>query len=164
MKNKFKNWVLDVFFAEEIKNLYDNAVIAGSKDAFKKAHADIMETRVDDIEERAKELVDEKLARMLSVVDLNKIVTVDKNRGMVFVGGVRVEEGRLASLKAEAEYFSRSDLWALLYETPKELAQKSMFVSGESLADMQKGKSILYTLSAQSNILGVFISYQQPKK
>lgn len=114
-------------------------------------------------EKRAEELAKEKLANLLSIVDLHKIVTVDKARGIVYVGGKILEEGQLQGLKAEAEYFTNSDLWSLLYETPKELAQKTMFVAGESLADMQKGKSILYTLSAQNNIIDVFRSYQ-PKK
>ncbi len=103
------------------------------------------------------------LSKLLSNVDLYKVVTADRIKGMVYIGGVRVEEARLGSLKAEAEYFANSDLWALLYETPKELAQKSMFVEGDNLANMQKGRSILYTLSAQKNILDVFRSYQ-PKK
>lgn len=118
-------------------------------------------TKTDD--ERIDELANEKLAALLTVIDPRKIVTIDKPRGIVYIGGVRVDVGRMANLKAEAEFFLASDLWSLLYETPKELAQRAMFVSGESLVDMQKGKSMLYTLSTQKNILDTFKSYI-PKK
>ncbi len=109
------------------------------------------------------ELANKKLADLLSLVDLNKIVTVDKQRGIVYIGGIKVEASRLANLKAEAEFFLASELWNLIYETPKELAQRAMFITGESLADMQKGKSMLYTLSAQKNIIDTFNSFN-PKK
>ncbi len=99
----------------------------------------------------------------MTVIDPRKIVTIDKPRGIVYIGGTRVDNARLSNLKAEAEFFLASDLWALIYETPKELAQRAMFISGESLVDMQKGKSMLYTLSTQKNILDTFKSYI-PKK
>jgi len=114
-------------------------------------------------EERIDELANEKLAELLSIVDLRKIVTVDRPRGIVYIGGSRVDAGRLANLKAEAEFFIASDLWNLLYETPKELAHKAMFVAGESIDDMKKGRSMLYVLSSQKNIIDTFRSYI-PKK
>jgi hypothetical protein len=109
------------------------------------------------------DLANEKLASLLSIVDPAKIVTVDKPRGIVYIGGVRVDNNRLANLKAEAEFFLASDLWSLIYETPKELAQRTMFVSSETLVDLQKGKSMLFTLSSQKNIIDIFKSYV-PKK
>ncbi len=90
-------------------------------------------------------------------------MTIDKQKGIIYVGGERIDVARLANLKAEADFFLASDLWTLLYETPKELAQRAMFVNGESLVDMQKGKSMLYTLSTQKNILETFKSFI-PKK
>jgi hypothetical protein len=105
------------------------------------------------------ELAKKKLNDLLSPVDLTKIVTLDKNKGILFIGGEKVDDIRLNNLKAEAEFFLQSDLWRLLYESPKELASRAMFVSGETLADMQKGKSILYTLSVQDNIIRTFKGY-----
>lgn len=150
-----KQWILRTFFTNELAQ----ATRAGSMDAFKKAHADIMETMTDDLDKKAEELAKEKLSKLLSNADLYKIVTLDKQRGIVYVGGERIDDNRLANLKAEAEFFANSDLWSLIYETPKELAQKSMFVSGDSIESMQKGRSILYTLSTQNNIIEVFKSY-----
>jgi hypothetical protein len=163
-----KDWILNQiikfdfineYFARGLQEMQTKTRI----EVFGHAEKDILETFEGDVEKRAEELAKEKLANLLSNVDLNKIVTVDKPRGIVYVGGKRLEEGKLASLKAEAEYFMQSELWALLSETPRELAQKAMFVEGDNLATLQKGRSILYTLSAQQNILDMFRSYS-PKK
>ncbi len=150
-----KQWLIKTFFQEEL----DNTLRLASIDAFKKAQDDVLATMRDDIDDQAEKLAKQKLSDLLAGVDLHKIVTIDKQRGIVYIGGEKVEEGRLASLKSEAEYFTHSDLWVLLHETPKELAQRTMFVSGETLADMQKGKSVLYTLSTQKNIIDMFLSY-----
>lgn len=104
--------------------------------------------------------VKQALNDLLSPVDLHKIVTLDKTNGIVFIGGKRITEGQMKNLKSEAEFLLNSELWTLIYETPKELAQRAMFVNGESLDDMKKGKSILYTLSTQLNILNVLKSYK----
>jgi hypothetical protein len=109
----------------------------------------------------AKKLAEEKIVNLLSPVDLSQVVTLDKQRGIVYIGGEMADESTLANLKAEAEFLSQSELWKVITSTVRELAQKSMFVNGESLADMQKGKSILYTLSSQQNIVDIFKSYQR---
>ena len=150
-----KNWILKTFFKKEMDKLFRDASI----DAFSKAVADLEETSDFKVEERAKEMSEQKLNDMLSPVDLRKIVTLDKQRGIIFIGGEKVEDGRLSNLKAEAEFLMNSDIWTLLSETPKELASRSMFVNGETLADLQKGKSILYMLSTQRNIIETFKAY-----
>lgn len=113
------------------------------------------QTQDEIIHERAVKLADEMVNNLLSNTDLNKIVTLDKTKGIVYIGGVKATQGRLTNLKAEAEFLLQSDIWGLLHETPKELAQRTMFINSESLDDMKKGKSILYTLSTQQNILEV---------
>ncbi len=124
---------------------------------------DLQETNMYDVEGKAKELSKQMLNDMLSNCDMNSIVAVNK-QGIVFIGGEKADEGRLANLKSEAEAISSFALWNLIYETPKKLAEQSMFVQGETLADLQKGKSILFTLSTQQNIINLFRSYQQVKK
>ena len=39
-----------------------------------------------------------------------------------------------------------------------------MFVAGESLDDMKKGRSILYTLASQQKIVDILKSYQPKQK
>ncbi len=156
MMYRLQNWILKRKF---IVTAFEVAKEEIYRKAFKDARADLDETNVYDIDKKAEELSNSKINSLLSVVDVNKIVTLDKTRGIVYIGGSKVDEGRLSNLKAEAEFFLESDLWHLIYETPKELAQRSMFVNGETLADMAKGKSMLYTLSTQNNIVQTFKGY-----
>jgi hypothetical protein len=146
---RIKNYIWNKWFEEDKANLY--------RKAFEHARDDLKETNVYNTEERANELADEKLDNMLSVVNPNFIVRVDKQKGMIFIGEEKADQGRLTNLKAEAEALTNFELWKLLYETPKELAERAMFIHGESLADMQKGKSMLYTLATQKNIIDTFL-------
>lgn len=130
----------------------------GGVDSFALAHKDIRETMVDDVEKRAEELAKVKLANLLSPIDENRIITLNKS-GMIYIGGEQTDAARLGNLKAEAEHLLQSDLWGLLCESPKKLAHEAMFVSGESVADLNKGRSMLYTLSTQEKIIRTFISY-----
>lgn len=108
------------------------------------------------VEKRAKYMLNE----MLSSIDMHHIVTLDKTNGIIYVGGVKADRERLINLKAEAEMILNTEIWKLLYETPKELAQKALFINGETLDDVKKGRTILYTLSTQKNILEVFNSFK----
>jgi hypothetical protein len=130
----------------------------GGVDSFTLAHKDIRETMADDLDKRAEELAKQKLATLLTSIDEKRITTLSKT-GMIYIGGEQADAARLGNLKAEAEFFSQSDLWGLLTESPRKLAQEAMFVSGESLADLNKGRSMLYTLSTQDKILRTFLSY-----
>ena len=129
--------------------------------AFNDASKDLEETNEYNTEERAKELMEQRLLALLSIVDMNSIVTVDNQKGFLFIGGDKVDEGRLANLKAEADFLMESDIWKLLQETPKQLAHKALFVTSESLDDLKKGKSMLYTLSSQQNIVDILRSFKK---
>lgn len=111
-------------------------------------------------EKKIEEAADKKLNDLLSVVDPRMVLEV-KNNGTIFIGGTMATPSQLANLKSEAEFFAASDLWKLIVETQKELAQRAMFVSGESLDDMKKGRSMLYLLANQKKVIDTFKSYQQ---
>lgn len=115
-----------------------------------------------DLKNYEDEIAEEKASKMLndllSNVDMTSIVSLDKMRGIVFIGGKQADKGRLSNLKAEAEFLMQSDLWKLLSETPRELAQRAMFVDSESLDDMKKGKSILFMLATQKKIIDTLLS------
>lgn len=139
--------------AEDREELY--------RKAFKDARSDLDETFVEDVEKRAGELMEKRLNEMLSVVDDKHVVTLDKARGMVYIGGVKADELTLQNLKAEADFITESTIWKLIHNTPKELAMRSIFVSSESLDDLRKGKSMLYVLSSQENIVNTFKGYNR---
>lgn len=102
----------------------------------------------------------ETLWKEMSIVDPTVIVTKD-NRGIIYIGGEMAEPGRLSNLRAEAEFFLQSDLWKIIFETPKELAHRAMFTDAESMVDLQKGKSMLFMLQTQKKIIEIFKSYSQ---
>ncbi len=115
------------------------------------------------LEEKIQAEVNKRLAALLSIVDERMIITFSPNMKAVFIGGVQAEESQLLSLKAEAEFILQSSLWQILYETPKQLAMKAMFVAGESMDDMKKGRSMLYTLDTQKRILETLASTKKVK-
>ena len=87
---------------------------------------------------------------------------MDKARGFVYIGGEKVDEGRLLVLKSEAEAFKAMDLYKLMYETPKRLAEKAMFTDdGKLESQLLKGRAILYTLDTQKTILDTFMSVRK---
>ncbi len=152
----WKNQILGLSF---VLNAQNQCYKQGGIDSFPLAQKDVLETMRDDLDKKAEELAQEKLAKLLSVVDERKVIKFSDREKRIYVNGERLDDVRLASLRAEAEYFLASDLWQILYETPKELAQIAMFVAGESMNDMIKGRAILYTLSTQKKILDTLKGY-----
>lgn len=152
-----QRWIVNTvpFIRKEIDRRFNDAVRRGSMDAFAKAHADIMETMADDLEVKAKALMVERLASLLSNVDESQVVAMTKT-GIIHIGGQPAEQARLLNLRSEAEMFGQSELWKILNNTVRELAQRSMFVAGDSIEDMKKGRSILYMLDSQNRIIDTF--------
>lgn len=105
-----------------------------------------------------KTLIEEELLKLLSPIDTRHIITEDKQRGLVYVGGELLDANMINNLRAEAQFFKESHLWKVIYNTPKELAQKALFVNAESLADLQKGKTMLFTLETQKKIIDLFLN------
>jgi len=130
--------------------------------AFKDAQDDLREEMIDVTDTKAEELAAKNLVALLTVVDFNNIIRVNA-KGLVNIGDRQATDIELANLKAEAEFFLQSSLWKIIYESPKELAHRAMFLAGESLDDLKKGRSMLYTLESQKRILEMLKSYK-PKK
>lgn len=166
---RFKNWLFykvnSIFFTDDFEDFktqkYTQGFSEGTIDGAKYERAKLEKDRIEIEKMFAAPPVDyeaeieKRLNDMLSNVDLNSVITYDKVKGMVFIGGERIEPARLNNLRSEAEFLLNSEIWSLIYETPKELAQRAMFVDSQSLDDMKKGKSILFTLATQKKILDV---------
>ncbi len=121
---------------------------------FALAQKDILETMKDDLDVQAKELADKKIADFLSLVDETQIVTTKGK--LLYIGGEIPDDATMANLKAEAVFLSESQLWKIIYETPKELAQRAMFVDNGTIENqLIKGRAILYTLATQQKILDI---------
>lgn len=155
-----KNWIINIFF----KDFKAEWIKVASIDAFKKAREDVEATFEGDVEARAKELSDDMISSLLTPIDWRRVVTLNKQQGIVYINGERADDKRLQNLKNEAQMLVTFDLWGLLYETPKALAEKAMFVSGESLDDMKKGRAMLFTLSSQKEIINLFTAIPNKPK
>lgn len=168
-----KSWFEDLilgfpFVVDNVRNAYQKGELDGSQTINIAEKNDEILALINRIEmlkvqesDAKQEIVDlraiEMLNDLLSNVDMKKVVTLDKQHGIVFIGGERASEGRLGNLRSEAEFLLNSDLWSIISETPKELAQRAMFTEGENVEkQLAKGRTILYTLSTQRNILDIF--------
>lgn len=105
--------------------------------------------------------VDKELSRLLGFVDEKSIVTIDQARGIVFIGGQRIDEARLANLKAESEMLLNSELWKLLSETIRHMAYEQIFVKSKDYSEIVSGKMWLYHLDVQKKLMDVFKSYKK---
>lgn len=177
MINKIKHWILNrKFIKDHIEKRLDECVLTEELQldteerrkiytkAFSDAQADLKETQIYDVDQKAKELSEKRLNEMLSVVDMSHVISIDKKNGILYLGKERASDIELANLKAEAEFLVQSHIWKLLHETPKELAQRAMFVSSESLDDLKKGKVMLFTLDSQQNVVHMLRQYSPKTK
>lgn len=153
-----KQWILDTFFKKELTELFENAKREGSIDAFEKAREDLEQMMVDNTDEKADKLANERLAALLTTVDEKLVVSMDSRSKALLIGGERPDDARLANLKSEALFLIESDLWKVIYETPKALAEQAMFKDdGKLETQLLKGRAILYTLATQKRIVDIFL-------
>lgn len=152
MNKKIKQWILHTFFNEEVEEMYARSVIEGSKDAFEKAREDLEEMMVETDKDKIEARVEERLAEMLFGNSPKDIMTTN-TQGHLFINGERADEVKVSNLKAEAEFFMTSELWKIIHDSINTSTQKDLFVSSQSIADIQRGKTILYTLSVQNNMI-----------
>lgn len=143
--------------------LFSWAYKQGGIDSFALVHKDILETMMDDLESRAEELSQIKLAELLSTFDPSQVLAIDPRTKTLILGGKQPNDVTLSNLRSEAEFLLESDLWNILYETPKALAEKAMFVDDGKLdTQLLKGRTILFTLATQKKIVDTIKSYAQP--
>lgn len=107
------------------------------------------------------EEVNKKLASMLGFVDEKNIITFDKAKGIILIGGERVSEERLTNLRSESEIFLQSDLWKILSGTITFMAYNQMFVKSQKYEDTLSGKMWLYHLDIQKKLMDTFKSYKK---
>jgi len=103
--------------------------------------------------------VEEELAKMLGFVDDKSIITFDEKTGVIFIGGERVVDDKLANLKSESEFMLKSELWKILNETIRHLAYETMFIKSTTYDDMRSGKMLLYHLGMQQRIMTILSAY-----
>lgn len=155
-----KNWILNLGFVKEAINL---ASVQGTDFGIEqgKDKIEMLSKLNEDVLERRS---NEKLAKLLGAVDENFVVTYDKKTGLVFMGGVKLDEYQIMNLKSEAEAIAQMQIWKTLSETLKQQAQKTIFENSTEWADVMNGKMMLYNLSLQQKILDIFRNYKPKAK
>ena len=155
-----------VFFSEEFDDLksgkYTQGFADGNTEGFKQANSFFVkqiDTIQNSVPNPTKDQVAQAINDLLSNVDLHKVVSYNQKTGLMYIGGRQATKEEILNLKSEAEMITSTELWNLIHETPKELAMRSMFVEGENIDNMKKGRSILYTLSTQKKIIDTLKSY-----
>lgn len=171
---RVRNWKFirlnSIFFPQDFDDLKSEMYTKGVADGMERGaemerkNQELMRARFPESKIDVEGAVNKRMDEMLTIVDARKVVTLDTKAGAIYIGGERAEEGRLVNLKQEAEALERFDLWGIIHETPKQLAQHSMFVAGDSIDSLKKGRSMLYTLDTQRKILDIFKSYVQKGK
>lgn len=106
--------------------------------------------------------VKDEMSKLLGFIDFNSIITFNEKTGVVFIGGERVDEGKLTNLKSESEFILHSDMWKVMSETIRHLAYEMMFIKSTSFEDMKSGKMLLYHLDIQKKIMDILASYKKP--
>lgn len=106
------------------------------------------------------ELAKQALQELLGNVNYKSIITYDKANRSIVVGGIKLEESQILNLKSEAEFFKASELYKILSETKRDLAYKTMFEKSLTFEDMRQGKSMLYDIAMDRNIINILASYQ----
>lgn len=149
-----KRFILSRKFVKDFVQLDREKVY---RDAFKHAYDDLKETNMEDIDGKAEAKAIAKLDAMLSNVDLTSVVKLSQT-GIISIGERQPDKQELLNLKSEAEMIASTNLWKYLVNSPKELAQRAMFRDGDSIDNFKKGRSMLYLLSTQENIVGIFKS------
>jgi hypothetical protein len=135
----------------------------GGVDSFPLAHKDIWETMKDDIDRQAEILAKKKLEALLNPVEWDRVIAFNPKTKSIYLGNVVADPVTMSNLQAEVQFLLESELWKILYNTPKAEAEKSMFVKGETLDDMKKGKTMLFVLDQQKKILELLKGYAQNK-
>lgn len=96
------------------------------------------------------ELLYELLWKKYGAIDPNKVIFVARVEGggyQLSLGGKKVKETDLQSLKDEASMIQRTQLWKMMTEAKKNSAHTSMFKGMKTLEDSHYGKAILYAIS-----------------
>lgn len=143
--------------------LFKQVYRRGGIDSFALAQKDILETMRDDLDAQVEELAKKKVHDLYVPVNLTDVITMDK-RGLIFIGGEQVDETRLANLYNEATALLQFDLWKVIHQTPRALAEKAMFQEDGTIDNqLIKGRAVIYTLDSQKKILDLLNNVQIKK-
>lgn len=102
------------------------------------------------------ELLYELLWKKYNAIDLHKLIHVGQSSDglwSVKLNGKAVKGTELQNLQNEAELLKSTNLWKMMKEAKKNAAHTYMFTGMKTLEDSHYGKTLLYALSIDDQIL-----------
>lgn len=101
------------------------------------------------------ELLYELLWKKYNALDSKKVIYAGNKDGMwsVKLGGKPVKGTELQNLQNEAKMIKQTRLWAMMLEAKKNAAHTYMFTGMKTLDDAHYGKTLLYSMSIDEQIL-----------
>ncbi len=151
LKRRFKDWLFNRYLAE------------ASSRAMAMAQRDMLETMEDDLEKRAQIIADRKVKDLYVPIKMDSVITMTKN-GVIYINGTQADDAMLANLKSEAEAITQFNLFKILQETPRALAERAMFLEdGNIEAQLLKGRAVIYMLDSQKRVIELLKNVQIKK-
>lgn len=88
---------------------------------------------------------------LLPVVDDQQIISF-KNKKL-YINHVEATVGQVNNLVAEANLIEATELWKIINNDLNEKTRKRVYVDSTDVMDLVVGKTILYTLDVQQNLI-----------
>lgn len=142
--NAIKNFILNLDF---VQNAIDEQI------------SDRFEMSQEAIKIKAQQLATKDVSELLGTVNEAEILTVNEQKGFVFVGGERITPEQALSMRQEAELIENTYLWKVMCSTIEMSAQKRIFEKSVTIDDVMSGKMALYNLSLFKKMLKTFKNY-----
>ena len=82
----------------------------------------------------------------------NEVIQVS-TAGKLFMGGSELSEGVVQNIVHDAKYFQKSELWKIISNQIRDIANKNTMTNGTSLDDLLVGKTTLHTVGMIENTI-----------
>lgn len=88
---------------------------------------------------------------LLPIVNIEQVISF-KNKKL-YINHKEATVGQVNNLVAEANIIEKMDLWQIINNDLNEKTRKRVYVDSVDIMDLVVGKTILYTLDVQANLI-----------
>ena len=92
------------------------------------------------------------ITKAYRLVGDNEVIQVS-TAGKLFMGGSELSEGVVQNIVHDAKYFQKSELWKIISNQIRDIANKNTMTNGTSLDDLLVGKTTLHTVGMIENTI-----------
>lgn len=149
--NAIKNYILNLDFVQKhIADELRDISIAKGPQTLEISYS---------IKKEAGEQALKMVSELLGTVNESEILTVNEQKGFVFIGGERIIPEQALAMQQEAEMITNTYLWKVMCSTIEASAQKRIFEKSTTMDDVMAGKMALYNLSLFKKMINTFKTY-----